>query len=75
LENLTAIFVNGPSTVDGARAAIDYLSTLDEDDHVPKAAWMMRHSPVRAGHFRIVGISISRRGNSAAFVFACHTRP
>ena len=40
-----AIFVTGPATLDGARTTIDYLSTLDEDDHVPNIAWMMRNSP------------------------------
>ena len=33
-----AIFVTGPATLDGARTRIDYLSTLDEDDHVPNIA-------------------------------------
>src|SRR5271154_634193 len=47
-ETLMAIFVTGPATLDGARAAIDYLSGLDEDDHVPNIAWMMRNSPLLA---------------------------
>jgi hypothetical protein len=57
-----AIFVTGPATRDGARTTIDYLSTLDEDDHVPNIAWMMRNSPlsrVRARR-RIVGLSTSQ---------------
>src|SRR5271170_1031002 len=47
-KTLMAIFVTGPATIDGARAAIDYLSGLDEDDHVPNIAWMMRNSPLLA---------------------------
>jgi hypothetical protein len=47
-ETLMAIFVTGPATVDGARAALDYLSGLDEDDHIPNVAWMVRNSPLLA---------------------------
>jgi hypothetical protein len=47
-ETLMAIFVTGPATLDGARATLDYLSRLDEDDHVPNIAWMMRNSPLVA---------------------------
>jgi hypothetical protein len=47
-ETLMAIFVTGPATLYGARAALDYLSGLDEDDHVPNIAWMIRNSPLLA---------------------------
>jgi hypothetical protein len=45
-ETLMAIFITGPATLNGARAALGYLSTLDEDDHVPNIAWMIRNSPL-----------------------------
>jgi hypothetical protein len=47
-KTLMAIFVTGPATLDGARATLDYLSSLDEGDHVPNIAWMMRNSPLLA---------------------------
>jgi hypothetical protein len=37
-QTLIAIFVTGPATLDGARAALGYLSTLDEEGHVPNIA-------------------------------------
>jgi len=33
-----AIFVTGPATLDGTRAALGYLSTLDEEGHAPNIA-------------------------------------
>jgi hypothetical protein len=71
-----AIFVTGPATLDGARTTIDYLSTLDEDDHVPNIAWMMRNSPPSRELGR-AGASLgfrpaSRRGKLGGGFFLLH---
>jgi hypothetical protein len=47
-ETLMAIFVTSPATLDGASATLDYLSSLDEGDHFPDIASMMRNSPLLA---------------------------